>query len=266
LPDYFDATFQADVRSFVSAVAAHLAASPYKNSLEYVRIGLGEAGEGYPCIGCSSGDLHTLQNWGYSIATWAAWQKSMLISYQAAFPSVPVIYPLGDSDMDPTNTETVQQEVGYWAAANGFGVGQQGLVDTTGYANSQIVKICQYIRQHYPAAYIQFQTVSVLSCLSQLQGDTAIANTAGAFSIEWYNSDSILSGYQPAFAAWQSMVDARTAHAAGSGDCDGDSHVSVTDLSILLSHFNSAYQPCDFNAGGMVTIFDLSILLSNYGV
>jgi len=49
------------------------------------------------------------------------------------------------------------------------------------------------------------------------------------------------------------------------GDCDGDGHVTVTDLSLLLSHFGAAYASCDFNADGIINILDLSTLLSNYG-
>ena len=49
------------------------------------------------------------------------------------------------------------------------------------------------------------------------------------------------------------------------GDCNGDGHVTIIDLSILLSHFNQAYAAADFNTDGTVNIYDLSILLSNYG-
>lgn len=51
------------------------------------------------------------------------------------------------------------------------------------------------------------------------------------------------------------------------GDIDGDSHVTVTDLSILLSHFSKAGDQTagDLNADGKINILDLSILLSHYG-
>jgi chitodextrinase len=49
------------------------------------------------------------------------------------------------------------------------------------------------------------------------------------------------------------------------GDCNGDGHVNLIDLSILLSHYNSVYSPADFDASGSVTLVDLSIQLSNYG-
>ena len=50
-----------------------------------------------------------------------------------------------------------------------------------------------------------------------------------------------------------------------SGDCNADGHVTVTDLSLLLSNYNQPYAPCDFNKDGTVSILDLSILISNYG-
>jgi hypothetical protein len=52
------------------------------------------------------------------------------------------------------------------------------------------------------------------------------------------------------------------------GDLNSDSHVNITDLSILLSHYNqSAIQAQgDINQDGIVTILDLSILLSHYGM
>jgi hypothetical protein len=49
------------------------------------------------------------------------------------------------------------------------------------------------------------------------------------------------------------------------GDCNGDSHVTIIDLSLLLSHYGAAYPACDFHNDGYVSIIDLSILLSNYG-
>jgi hypothetical protein len=52
---------------------------------------------------------------------------------------------------------------------------------------------------------------------------------------------------------------------AVSGDCNSDGHVNITDLSLLLSHFNQVFASCDFNTDGTVSILDLSILLSHYG-
>jgi chitinase len=50
------------------------------------------------------------------------------------------------------------------------------------------------------------------------------------------------------------------------GDVNGDCHVTITDLSILLSNWNSTTNAtCDLNGNGVVDIFDLSILLSHYG-
>ena len=210
IPDFFNPTFKADLIAYVTAVANHIAASPYKNNLEYVRVGLGAAGEPYACLGCSATDLQTLNGWGYSITNWASWQKEMLSAFKNAFSYTNVIYPLGDNDVDPATGQPVSVEVGYWAAANGMGVGQQGLANTTGYANGQAVQIAKYVRSHYPNAYVQFQTNTTESSAANVQGDATIANSAGAFSVEWYANNSADPTYQSIFAAFQKMVDART--------------------------------------------------------
>jgi pimeloyl-ACP methyl ester carboxylesterase len=49
------------------------------------------------------------------------------------------------------------------------------------------------------------------------------------------------------------------------GDINGDNTVNITDLSILLSNYNTANSQSDLNGDSVVTILDLSILLSNYG-
>lgn len=102
IPDYFDATFQSDLQAYVTAVAQHMAASPYISSLQFVRIGVGMAGESLPCVNCSSVDMQQLANWGYSITAWAQWQQTMLTSYKTIFAtaglsSIPLVYALGDA-------------------------------------------------------------------------------------------------------------------------------------------------------------------------
>jgi hypothetical protein len=52
------------------------------------------------------------------------------------------------------------------------------------------------------------------------------------------------------------------------GDVTGDGHVTITDLSVLLSHYGQSGQTLstgDCNGDSRVTILDLSILLTNYG-
>jgi hypothetical protein len=49
------------------------------------------------------------------------------------------------------------------------------------------------------------------------------------------------------------------------GDVNGDGHVNITDLSVLLSNWQTNNANCDLNHNGIVDIFDLSILLSHYG-
>lgn len=108
------------------------------------------------------------------------------------------------------------------------------------------------------------------------RGGSLVANvTAGAGTA--YTDSSLAPGttysytvsaydYAGNESAQSSAVNATTSSAVTvPGDCNGDGHVTIIDLSILLSHYNQAYTACDFNSDGTVNIFDLSILLSNYG-
>jgi hypothetical protein len=56
-----------------------------------------------------------------------------------------------------------------------------------------------------------------------------------------------------------------TTVSAKPGDLNGDGQVNITDLSILLTNYNSSNAAADINNDGSVNILDLSILLSNYG-
>lgn len=49
------------------------------------------------------------------------------------------------------------------------------------------------------------------------------------------------------------------------GDCNKDGKVDLTDLSLLLSHYNTAYPAAEFDGNSVVDLTDLSTLLSNYG-
>jgi len=49
------------------------------------------------------------------------------------------------------------------------------------------------------------------------------------------------------------------------GDLDGDGHVTGHDLSLLLSHYNTAYPQGEFDGYSLVEGHDLSLLLTNYG-
>lgn len=53
------------------------------------------------------------------------------------------------------------------------------------------------------------------------------------------------------------------------GDANADSHVDLTDLSLLLAHFGATegvyWSDGDFNDDGSVNLTDLSRLLANFG-
>jgi hypothetical protein len=49
------------------------------------------------------------------------------------------------------------------------------------------------------------------------------------------------------------------------GDLNNDNTVNITDMSILLSNYNTSNATADINGDGTVNVLDLSILLSHYG-
>lgn len=206
VPDYYNVTFQSDLTAYVRAIARHVAASPYASHFEYIRIGLGFAGEGYPCLGCDVDAWDTLEDWGYTPHSWALWQEQMLTTYRDAIrPNLPtpIIYALGNNTIDPVTDQPIAQEVAYWAAPQGFGVGSEGLHSGL---SGPAITIMKYVHAHYPNDYLQFQTVSYVEGTSDLQGDIDIAESVGAKTIEWYGKDTIQSAYQPYFHEWQEMV------------------------------------------------------------
>lgn len=206
VPDYYDATFQADLTDYIGAIAQHIAANPYASHFEYIRIGLGFAGEGYPCLGCDSAAWNTLTNWGYTPHSWALWQEQMLTKYEQAirpYLPTPIIYALGNNTIDPVVNQPIAQEVAYWAAPRGFGAGSEGLHSGL---SGPAITVMKYFHDNYPNNYLQFQTVSYVTGTSDLQGDIDIADSVGAKTIEWYGKDTVKSAYQPYFQQWQETV------------------------------------------------------------
>jgi hypothetical protein len=206
IPDYFNSTFTADFKTYVRAIAQHIAASPYRNNLLYIRLGIGMGGEGFPVpnpTNANTDDKAQLQNYGYTPAAWAAWQKELMTYYKSIFPSIIIIYPVNGQDIDPTTGQDVSVENANWAAANGFGVGQQGLRPGT---NSPLF---QSLRSHYPNLYIQYQTIGVVNSYKAVQADILAAKRNGAQSIEWYSRNAVNPNYQPLFAQWQQAVNSK---------------------------------------------------------
>ena len=210
IPNYFDPTFKADLKAFIQAIAQHFEQSSYKDHLLYVRIGLGVGGEGFPLL--ASGNYQAAKDeltaYGYTPQDWAAWQREMLSFFKSVLPHTVIIYPVNGQDTDPTTDQPVQVENAYWAAANGFGVGQQGLRPGTTFP------LFQTLRAKYPALYIQYQTISLAGSYKHVQADIEAADRNGAQFVEWYTRDIVNPAYQPLFAQWQQTVSARFADQA----------------------------------------------------
>lgn len=201
IPDYFDPTFKADLKTYVQAIANHIAQSPYKKNLLYVRAAVGIGGEGFPFfhrLGAQT-VLSQLASDGYSPAAWAAWQKELMLAYKQAFSYTTVIYPVNAVGTDSSTGQPVYIENSDWAAAQGMGIGQQGLKPTTNYS------IFQQLRGQYPKMYIQFQT-GYSNGNADVPGDVQAAEKNGAQFVEWFTADILKSSNQSAFAQWQQYV------------------------------------------------------------
>ena len=206
MPDYFDPVFKADVKAYIQAIAAHIAQSPYKNNLLYVRGAVGMGGEGFPYFrkgDYQTADVPQLQSLGYTPTVWAAWQKEMMTIYEQAFSYTTVIYPMNGQDTDPTTGLDVSIENAQWAASQGIGLGQQGLRQTTNFP------FLQRLRAQYPNLYIQFQTIWSVGNTADIAADVQAAEKNGGQFIEWYTSDAINPANNPTFAQWQQYVNNR---------------------------------------------------------
>lgn len=212
IPDYFDPTFKADLETYVKAIATHFAQSPYRNNLEYVRIGVGLAAEGFYLMPCGNNpcdfatDKAQLVSWGYSAVVWKNWQEEWMLAYKSAFSYTTVIYPIVPLDTDPTTGQPTQTEVAYWAATQGMGVGAQGLSPYFANTHAPINKMLLSIHTHYPNTYIQFQTVAQVTDATEMQQDIQISGQLSAKSIEWYANDIVNPSYQSLLQQWQQTV------------------------------------------------------------
>jgi hypothetical protein len=231
IPDYFNKTFLADWKAYVKAVADHFANSRYKKSIEYVRTAVGLGAEGFPlepCFskGCMSdyqANQKQLVKLGYSATAWVNWQKGMMSYYKHEFAYTTVIYPINqmffpvDNSLNTADGHPVQVVVAEWAAANGMGLGSEGLAGRYTNDYSEFPQIDSWVLKNEPNTYIQFQTVAELrdsgtqSCddVCLLGKDIQAAEAYGARSIEWYSSDDLYQPFQSDFANWQQYVNKR---------------------------------------------------------
>lgn len=96
--------------------------------------------------------------------------------------------------------------------------------------------------------------------------DTGLSpNTQYTYTVKAYDA----AGNVSAASAALNVTTLAASGNCSNGDLNGDGHVNITDLSILLSHYGTTTgATCstgDDNGDGAVNITDLSILLSNFG-
>jgi hypothetical protein len=212
VPDWFSSTFQTDFLQFVSALGQHVKGEGYHTSISYVRIGVGLGGEAFPVMpngtgtGCDFSDpsdstppcqqdeasykAWMTQNWDYSGQAWENFQETMLAAYDAAFPAVPLIYPITVQDNDAAGTP-VDYAVAEWATTHysNIGIGQECLSPGGFGSYADFGTIDTMVRDDWnPDAYIQFQTCGPTTTAADEQGIITAAENYGARSIEWYEA------------------------------------------------------------------------------
>lgn len=209
IPNYFDKTFLADFKAYVSAVAEHFKASPVRDHLLYVRIGVGLGSEGFFLRPCRRGHdcdydaaMAKLKEWGFSLERWAAWQKDMMSFYQDAFAYSKVIYPIVNLGINPATGQSIQNEVSEWAVARGMGLGGLGLRPGFGRGPARIVDIFTQAKTRHPKVLLQLQTFRPVPDAEELAGDIEIAKQLGAQTVEWYGTDVNDPRYQKLFRGW----------------------------------------------------------------
>lgn len=239
LPNFFSSTFINDLKTFEQAVAQHYAHSPWVSSIAYVRAGTGAAGEEIPNVHgpADPGPWNWLASVGYTNAAWRDWVEARLtedktyFSYTTVLNSVNVIGGAAkDPNPDPTTGQvglSYQAEIAYWAAAHGLGVGVQALTPGLDYAGIRTIE--QYISDHWPNTFREFQTWSGVGGTSEVTGDIQTAycyaggdrglNPAGHIAIEWYKQDANNAAYLPLLESGAQMI--TTGAPPASGYCSG---------------------------------------------
>jgi hypothetical protein len=210
IPNYFDASFKAELKTYVKAVGDHFARSPYRDSILYVRIGVGLGSEGFyltPCRRNAPCDFERgrdqLRAWGFTPTIWAAWQREMMSYYKSVFPYTHVIYPIVRLDTDPSTGNPIQMDLAFWAAENGMGIGAQGLSPRFADGPARIRYILQTIHSRNSTAWIQLQTVRPVANVDEMIKDMALARELGAKAVEWYSGDANRKEYQEQLSAFR---------------------------------------------------------------
>src|SRR5271165_650302 len=136
IPNYLNAAYLTNYQNWVAATLAHLAASSYASSIQYVRVGCGKGGETTPTTNwdaagtCPDANGHNTltTDWGYTLAGWEAFLRGGM-TYEAGL-GLPVqlmisITPMGSSGGSQAAVPNFTAPI---AASLHIGFGTQGLM------------------------------------------------------------------------------------------------------------------------------------------
>jgi len=136
IPNYLNSAYLTHYQNWVAATLAHLAASSYASSIQYVRVAWGKGGETTPTANwdaagsCPDGSGHnTLTNdWGYTLAGWESFLQGGM-TYEAGLGS-PLQLMISITPMGPSggSQAAVPNFTAPIAASLHIGFGTQGLM------------------------------------------------------------------------------------------------------------------------------------------
>lgn len=108
----------------------------------------------------------------------------------------------------------------------------------------------------------------------QINNGTPASDASSPYTFSW-NTDNAAEGQHTLkLTAYDAAgnkttvsrtVNVRVQSGGKAGDVNGDNSVNISDLSLLLSAWNTNNGPADLNKSGKVDIADLSLLLSKWG-
>jgi fibronectin type 3 domain-containing protein len=100
-------------------------------------------------------------------------------------------------------------------------------------------------------------------------GETYLAQVSNTPTTTQYTDNSVTNSgtYYYQVVAHNSQGDGARSNEIGAkaGDTNGDGHVNLSDLTVMLANLGTSSSFCDFNQDNIVNVFDLSFLMSRYG-
>jgi hypothetical protein len=213
IPDWFSRVFQSDVKAFIAALGAHVAAKSWHAAVAYARIAAGLGGESFAVMpgqrDYAADKAWLVHHWGYSPQAWESFQRRMEGAFNAAFTR-PVVYVVNKQDTNPATRRPISYDVAKQVINGGGGVGAECLRPAGMWNYGDWKAIDAYAASHH--AYVQFQTCGPTTSASAEQGIISAAMRYHARSVEWYERTAVRPPSRTDMMTYQHWVNT---HASG---------------------------------------------------